>query len=88
VAFKLIPKDKLRLVAADIAETILHIYESKYPGDLRPRKAIEAARKGDRNAYAAARAATDAAANAAAAGGRAKQEKVIRTILIKYLGAI
>jgi hypothetical protein len=53
VTMRLIPKDKLRLVAADIAETVLHIYESQYPNDSRPRKAIEAARSGDNNAYAA-----------------------------------
>ena len=34
----------LRLLAADFAEHVLPFYESKYPGDLRPRKAIEAAR--------------------------------------------
>lgn len=37
-----------RLFAADCAERVLHFYEDRYPGDLRPRKAIEAAR-----AYAA-----------------------------------
>ena len=33
-----------RLFAADCAERVLHLYEDKYPGDDRPRKAIEAAR--------------------------------------------
>jgi len=33
-----------RLFAADCAEHVLPIWEKKYPGDLRPRKAIEAAR--------------------------------------------
>ena len=61
-----IDKDKLRLAAADFAERVLHLFESKHPNDDRPRKAIEAARNGDA-ARAAARAANaaDAAANAA-----------------------
>jgi hypothetical protein len=58
-----IDKSKLRLVAADFAERVLHIYENKYPTDDRPRKAIEAARSGD--AAAAAYAAADAAYAAA-----------------------
>jgi len=77
VAFRLMPKESIRLAAADIAETVLALYESKYPNDNRPRKAIEAARSGDKNAanaayaatayaYAAATAATYAAAYAAA----------------------
>ena len=38
--------DKIkRLIACDFAESVLHIFESKRPGDDRPRKAIEAARK-------------------------------------------
>jgi hypothetical protein len=48
-----IDNDKLRLVAADFAERVLHIYESKYPNDDRPRKAIEAARSGTAAARAA-----------------------------------
>ena len=67
------------LIAADFAESALHIFEGKIPGDDRPRKAIEAARSGDKEeARHAARAADDAyatthnaavynAANAAAA---------------------
>ena len=72
VFFRSIPKDKFRFIAADFAERVLHIYESKYPNDDRPRKAIEAARSGtayDAAAYAAAyaaRAAYDAASAAAA----------------------
>jgi hypothetical protein len=53
VYFRMIPTDRIGKVAADLAERVLHIYEAKYPGDLRPRKAIEAARSGDKNAYAA-----------------------------------
>ncbi len=38
-------KDKeIRLFAADCAESVLHIYEKKYPNDDRPRKAVQAAR--------------------------------------------
>ncbi|MES2320148.1 MAG: hypothetical protein V4631_21945, partial [Pseudomonadota bacterium] len=33
-----------RLIACDFAESVLHIFEAKRPGDDRPRKAIEAAR--------------------------------------------
>jgi len=54
-----IDKDKLRLVAADFAERVLHIYESKYPNDDRPRKAIEAARRGDKDADSAVSDAAD-----------------------------
>jgi hypothetical protein len=60
-----IDKDKLRFVAADFAERVLHIYESKCPNDDRPRKAIEAARSGSK--YAASRAAVHAADAADAA---------------------
>ena len=64
-----IEKDRLRLVAADFAERVLHIYESKYPNDDRPRKAIEAARKGA--TATAAHAAADVAAYAADAAAYA-----------------
>jgi hypothetical protein len=112
VAFQLLPKEKAVLAAADIAESVLHIYENAYPNDSRPRKAIEAARSGDRkaasaaaiaaacNASYAAYAASYAAINAAydcataatwaadyaaiAADDRKKQEKLIRTIILKY----
>jgi hypothetical protein len=60
VAFRLMPKDNLKLAAADIAELVLHLYENKYPNDSRPRLAIEAARKG-----VAAQAVYDAANDAA-----------------------
>ena len=61
-----IDKSKLRLVASDFAERVLHIFESKHPNDDRPRKAIEAARNGNA-AYAVYAAAADAsyAANTA-----------------------
>lgn len=38
-------KKKLILFAADCAESVLHLFEEKYPEDKRPRLAIEAARK-------------------------------------------
>lgn len=47
VAFRLMPKGSSVLCAADIAESVLHIFESKYPNDNRPRFAIEAARSGN-----------------------------------------
>lgn len=48
----------LPLLCADFAESALHIFEEKFPEDDRPRKAIEAARSGDKEkardaAYAA-----------------------------------
>jgi hypothetical protein len=62
-----IDKDNLRLVAADFAERVLHIYEIKYPNDDRPRKAIQAVRDGDKDAAYAAHAAADYAVSAAIA---------------------
>jgi len=60
----------LPLLCADFAESALHIFEEKFPEDDRPRKAIEAARSGDKEkARDAAYAADDAYAtthNAAA----------------------
>ena len=60
------------LIAADFAESVLHLFEEKFPNDDRPRKAIEAARTGDREkaGYFHATASTTAAyatASAAAA---------------------
>jgi len=59
----------LRLWAADCAEHVLHIFETKYPEDDRPRKAIEAVRQFARGAIGAAEAAR--AARAARAAGAA-----------------
>jgi len=54
-----------RHIAADFAESVLHIYESDYPNDNRPRLAIQAARDyADGKIY-------DAASNAAKAAARA-----------------
>jgi hypothetical protein len=64
VAFRTLSKTNLRLAAADIAESVLHLYEAKCPGDLRPRRAIEAARSGN---VSEIRAAADADAARAAA---------------------
>ena len=69
VAFRMLPSDKVRIVAGEIAKSVLHIYESKYPNDNRPRKAIEAVLTGKSDAAADAAYAADAAdaaANAAA----------------------
>jgi hypothetical protein len=60
-----------RLFAADCAESVLHIYEDQYPGDDRPRLAIEAARRfavGEIDASARDAIAIRAAAKYAAAG--------------------
>ncbi len=71
-----------RLIAADFAETVLHIFESKRPGDDRPRKAIQAARdyangviKLPAMQEARADAADAAAAYAAAARSKVRAEK-------------
>ena len=64
-------KREIRLFAADCAESVLHIYEDAHPGDDRPRKAIEAARRYANGEISAeeleeARAAAGAAARKAA----------------------
>lgn len=64
VYFRLVSRETAVAVAADIAESVLHLYEEQYPDDSRPRDAIAAARRGDKDAATyAARA--DAAAYAA-----------------------
>jgi len=84
-----------RHMAADFAESVLHIYESDYPNDNRPRLAIQAARdfadgKIDDAARAAASAAAWAAARAAASdaawdAARAAELEKQKAIIIKYL---
>ncbi len=68
-------ENKVYLFCADVAESVLHLFENKYPNDKRVRQAIETIRlfvdgKIDRDelksAYAAAVNAADAAADAAA----------------------
>ena len=44
VVTRLMKPELLRFFAADVAELVLPIFESKYPNDNRPRLAIEAAR--------------------------------------------
>ena len=44
VAFRLLSEKESRLAAADIAESVIHIFEEKYPNDNRPRLAIQASR--------------------------------------------
>lgn len=70
-ALRAVEQDLSRILgplSADIAEAVLPIFESVYPNDDRPRKAIEAARSGD--SELAASAASDAA-HAAYAASRA-----------------
>ena len=57
----------LRLFAADCAESVLHIFESEYPDDKRPRLAIHAARDfaNGLTGHAASAAASEAARTAA-----------------------
>ena len=63
----------LRLFACDVAQSVLHIFEEKYPDDLRPRQAIEVSRRfanGDatqEELYAARSAAWSAAGDVAQA---------------------
>ena len=73
VAFRLMTKEQAVQVAALIAESVLHIYESKYPGDDRPRKAIEAAKTGSPDA-------ADAAA-------RRKQQALNLKIILKVVSS-
>lgn len=67
-----VDRDRIeRLLACDYAEHVLHLFEAKHPTDLRPRQAIEVARRfavGDatQEELAAAWAAAEAAAWAAA----------------------
>jgi hypothetical protein len=81
VALRLIPQAKLRFAAADIAESVLDIYEAKYPNDNKPRLAIEAARNGSADDARAARAAYEVAR---ACGAKPNHEKVIRKIILGY----
>ena len=66
---------------ADFAESVLPMFEVKFPNDSRPRKAIEATREGAAGAAEAAAGAAEAAAGAAEAAEEKKQAKIIR----KYL---
>ena len=75
---KELPHALLVAWACDCAESVLHVFEEAYPEDKRPRQAIAAARKGNRNAAAyaanvayAANAASNAASAAAAAAAYA-----------------
>ena len=60
----------IRLLSADYAERVLHIFEEAFPGDPRPRNAIETARNPDSTGKDLA-AARDAACDAAWAAARA-----------------
>lgn len=88
----------IRLLAADYAERVLHLYERQYPADKRPRLAIKAARdfangkitrKELTAAWAAARDAWEAAWAAAWDAGDAAgdaERKIQAKLLIKYFG--
>lgn len=72
-----------RLFACDCAERVLSIFESKYPGDSRPRTVIEVSRRfavGD-----ASRAELDAARGAAWAAARDAERKWQAERLRQYL---
>ena len=75
------PEDNYRL-AADIAEHVLHVYEDRFPGDDRPRRAIEATRTYAEapatEAAWAAKAAWAAGADAAAAARAAMVVGAVR----------
>src|SRR5690606_37641174 len=61
VLVRLLRPEDFVAFACDCAERVLHLFENKFPNDDRPRKAIEAARSGDK---AAAWDASDAAGDA------------------------
>lgn len=65
---------ELRLFAVNCAEHVLHLYESAFPGDDRPRKAIQAAR--DYANGRISRHAVYAAAHAAHAANAARDARV------------
>ena len=83
---------EVRLFAADCAESVLHLFEKKYPNDNRPRLAIKAARKfangeiNESELKTAAAAARAAARTAYAAAAYAAERKIQGEILIKYFG--
>lgn len=92
VFFRTINRTSIPLVAADFAERTLSIYESAFPNDLRPRRAIEAARSGKKAnaaandaAYAAVYAANDAANDAYAAAYAATLRKKEELTQIKIM---
>ena len=64
--------------AADCAERVLPLYEARCPGDYRPRRAIAAARSGDRAAARAAAWAASAARDAAWAAASAARDAAER----------
>lgn len=88
-----------RHMAAEFAESLLHIYESAYPNDNRPRLAIQAARDfadgkisvaaraaaNDAASDAARAAASDAASDAAWDAAWVAELEKQKAIIIKYL---
>jgi len=87
---------EIRLFACDCAESVLHIFEKKYPNDNRPRKSIEVSRlfaegKATREDLKAAwdagdadRAAAWAADRAADWDARADEKQKQKELFIKY----
>ena len=67
-------RQKLVLCACDIAERILPLFETRYPEDDRPRKAIKAARRWADNPTEENKDAADAAAYAAARAAESKEQ--------------
>lgn len=41
VAVRLMPRENLRFFAGEVAKSVLPLFEKEFPGDLRPRKAVE-----------------------------------------------
>lgn len=81
---------KVYFFCADVAESVLHIFENKYENDNRPRKVIEAIRLfiDDEISISELKTAADAAATAAAAAyadDAINKWNEIKLILEKYL---
>ena len=98
VITKVFDKTQCVKYAIFAAEQVLHIFEDKYPEDLRPRKAIEAAkaylenpceatRKAAGDAYAAARVSCNIA-RAACAAGDAGNATVYAATAAVYAGCV
>lgn len=77
---RLLPSRQQVLLAADWAAAALPVWEGVHPDDPRPRRAIEAARSGGRDAADAAYDAADAAAHAAAHAAHAADWSAVRRL--------
>ena len=75
-------RSKLILCLCNIAEHVLHFFEEKYPDDVRPRRAIEAARKvAENETEETLEAALDAARAAEAAKSAVYDDALDATVL-------